>query len=207
MSEDKELRSGIGELVLKNGASDEVRWEVNLKDSVIKGVLQGQTKHLKAAAKDGCAILHRGKSGTAAIAIDRYANRKAFFTTLLISTPIFFAQSILFSGLLSDGTKYGLEFSSGKGDTLQVIMPSATMWDVIPQAYEDLRRIFVSQLASSTYRVIQNVRWGFAPGEDFVSLAFDNNLPILLPLDKAGELGNRLSELVGELKAGSAMSH
>ena len=70
MSEDKELCSGVGELVLKNGASDEVIWEVNLKSSVIKGVLQGQTNHLKAAAKDRCAILRRG-SGTAAIAIDR----------------------------------------------------------------------------------------------------------------------------------------
>jgi hypothetical protein len=77
----------VGELVLKNGARNEVTWEVNLEEgAVVRGVLRGNKRHLKTAAKHGCAILSLGEGRTADIAIDRYRDGKLFFTSLLTST-------------------------------------------------------------------------------------------------------------------------
>jgi hypothetical protein len=200
MSKNKKVYNGVGELVLKSGARDEVSWEVNLEGTVVHGVLRGNKRHLKTAAKDRCAILSRGKGCTEAIAIDRHTDGKLFFTSLLTSTPIFFAQKILYSGPLSDGTEYGLEFSSGKGETRQVIVPSASIWDLLPQAFDDLKQFFVPQGVLLDYQAVQTVVTGIDRNYPLVFVGFNGGQPYAIGSELARQTAGELYELAAKIE-------
>jgi hypothetical protein len=203
MSKDKKVCNGVGELILKNGARDEVTWEVKLESLPAHGVLRGKKKHLNAAAKDGFAILHLGKGRAAAIAIDRHKDGKAFFTSLLESTPtIFFAEKILFSSPRSDGTKYGIEFSNGKGQTLQVIVPSANIWDLLPQAFDDLKQFFVPQAVLLDYQPVQTIVTGIDCNYPLVFVGFNGDQPYAIGSELARQTAGELYELAAKIEGG-----
>jgi hypothetical protein len=202
MTEKRILRNGTGKLVLKNGTGDAVSWEVKLESLPAHGILRGKKKHLNAAAKDRCAILNLGKGRAVAIAIDRCKDGKAFFTSLLERMPIFFAKTILFSGPLSDGTQYGIEFSDGKGQTQQVIVPSADIWDLLPQAFDDLKQFFVPQAVLSDYQPVQTVLTGFDRGYSLVYVGFNGGRPYAIGSEQARQLADELNELAAKIEGG-----
>ena len=200
---EKSKRNGTGELVLKNGTSEAVSWEVKLESLPAHGVLRGKKKHLNAAAKDRCAILRLGKDRAAAIAIDRYKNGKAFFTSLLeLTPPIFSAEKILSSSPLSDGTEYGIEFSAGKGQTLRVIVPSANIWDLLPQAFDDLKQFFVPQAVLVDYQPVQTVFTGIDRDYSLVYVGFNGGKPYAIGSELARQTAGELYELAAKIEGG-----
>jgi hypothetical protein len=196
----KSKRNGTGELVLKNGTSEAVSWEVELESLPAHGVLRGKKKHLNAAAKDGCAILRLGNGRAAAIAIDRCKDGKAFFTSLLESTPLIFsAEKILYSSPLSDGTEYGIEFSNGKGQTLRVIVPSANIWDLLPQAFDELKQFFVPQAVRVDYQLVQTVSAGIDRDYSLVYVGFNGGQPYAISSELARQTAGDLYELAAKI--------
>ena len=129
-------QNGIGYLVLKDGSSKLVEWEVELlrDGSIGNGCIRGDKKHSEAAADDGCAILRLSAKISAAIAIDNYEHGEASFTTLLVSsTPsVFRAQTIRGSSTILDGDQFSIEFVGADGESLLVIAPTVIVRDYLP---------------------------------------------------------------------------
>jgi hypothetical protein len=203
--EEKLRKNGPGELVLKNGTHKQVTWDAEFlrKGLMGHGLIRGNKKYLKAAAKDGCAILHPESDVTAAIAIDHYENGEASFTTLLISStpPIFCAQTILGSSPVSDSTKYSIEFSDANGELLRLIVPRIIMWDFLPVAFHQLEPFSVPGSSTSFCRMVKTVHTGTTRSFPFVCVSFNNDQPLVLPPEKARQLAEELNELAEKVES------
>lgn len=92
-------QNGAGHLVLKNGSSKPVKWEIEVLGdrSIANGCIRGDAEHLRAAAADGCAVLRLTADTSAAVTIDDHHGRAASFTALLTSSQraAFRAQTIV----------------------------------------------------------------------------------------------------------------
>lgn len=195
---------GAGYLVLKNGTHTQVTWDVEfLRNGLIgDGFVRGDKKHLKAAAEDGCAILHPDSNVTAAIAIDHYKNGKASFTTLLYSSspPIFNAQTILGSGPVLNGAKYSIEFSDANGEPFRLTIPTVIMWDFLPVAFQQLEPFSTPESSTMFFRIVKTAIAVTAHSCPFVCVSFDNAQPLGLSPAKARQLAKELSELAAEVE-------
>jgi len=158
-------QNGIGYLVLKDGSSKRVVWEVELlrDGSIGNGCIRGDKKHLEAAADDGCAILRLSAEMSAAIAIDHYEHGEASFTTLLVSsTPsVFRAETIRSSGTILDGDQFSIEFVGADGESLLVIAPTVIIRDYLPILEKEVPARSPGSASTSYFRRPET--WGTAP--------------------------------------------
>jgi hypothetical protein len=202
VTKDKNTANGVGELVLKDGTRHQVAWEANFGHSPIQGFLHGTHRHLKVAAEDKCATLDLGRGRIAVIAIDRYEDGKAFFTSLWSSMPIFVAEKILFSGPLSDGSEYGIEVVNSKGQTHRTVLPSESIWDLLPQAFDDLKAFFTPKVILANYVPVQTVLTGIDSKYSLVSIAFNGGQPYALSPETARQTADELNELAAKVERG-----
>jgi hypothetical protein len=191
-------QKGIGYLVLKSGTRKQVEWEIDqLSDgSLGNGCIRGDEEHLAAAAEDGCAKLGLASSMTAAIAVNRYEDGEALFTTLLISSApaVFYAQTIAGSSTILDGSQFSTEFSGANGEQLRVIVPTIVMRD-----YQAVLQKVVPPSSSTSARTsyFQHIKtWSTATTtiHSFVCLIFNDDLPLALSPGGARELAAELIE-------------
>lgn len=197
-------QSGSGVLILKDGTKQPVTWEVELFGDRLFGAgrVWGETACLKAATKDGCAILKLDHAAILAVAIDRCDFGEAFFKTLLVSStpPIFDAQTIRGSSPILDGRRFSIDFSDQDGVSLRVIVPTLIMHDYLSVLEKQLPQPLSGTAKTAFFRLPQT--WGTATsdGYRFVLLFFDDELPIAVDSRDARTLAGELLQLAEQIE-------
>lgn len=204
-------QNGIGYLVLKNGTCKQVGWEVDLlrDGSIGDGCIRGDEEHLAAAAKDGCAKLHLAAAETAAIAINGHKHSEASFTTLLISsTPaVFYAQIIVGSSPILDGSQFSIEFSRTNGESLLVIVPTVIMRDYLPILQKVVPPRSPESASTSFMRLPETWVTGTAASNPLVCVKFNDEPPWALHPEQARQLAAELIERAEHVEARSQTAH
>jgi hypothetical protein len=201
---------GIGYLVLKSGASQQVEWEIELfcGDSSGNGSLRGDENHLAAAAEDGCAKLRLALDHTVAIAIDNQTGAEASFSILLHSSMphLFAAQTILGSSTILDGNQFSFAFRDANGEELLVTVPTIIVRDYLP-SLEKAVPPASAPTKTSCFQLVET--WATAKPASYplVCLKFDDEVPLALHPEDARELAQELIDLAKEVEARSHNVH
>jgi hypothetical protein len=189
-------QKGTGYLILKSGIVKQVGWEIDLlrDGSIVNGIIRGDEQHLAAASDDGCANLRLSVNTSAAIAIDGFENEEASFTTLLVSSALFRAQTITGSGPILDGNEYSIEFSGADGEHHLVIVPTTIMRDYLPILEKLVPPSSTDSPSTAFFRIAKTWEAGTAREYSFVVLKFDDEPPVALTPEESRELAKQLIE-------------
>jgi len=189
-------KHGSGELVLNDGTRKSVSWKLEILQGrrATHGLIRGQKDHVKAAAKDGCAILY-ADGATLAINVYNYKNGQAAFAVLLARVPLFAAQTV--SDWWFDENQFSMLLSCDDGERFRVTIPTIAMRGFLALAPRQLESIFVANASPS--RFVKIVAITGRDGHCVVSVALDNGDSLDLPPDDAREMGKDLIALANQI--------
>ena len=204
-------QKGTGDLVLKSGTSQQVKWEIDLLSdgSLGDGSIRGDEKHLAAAAEHGCAKLRLEPNLIVAIAIDNRTDSEASFTTLLTSSvpSVFRAQTIVGSSTILDGSQFSIEFFGADGEHLLVTVPTIIMRDYLPVLEKAVPPSSSASTRTSFFQLVKTWRVGKSETRPVVCLIFNDDQPLGLSPEDARQLAAKLIDRAKDVEIRLQTAH
>jgi hypothetical protein len=202
---------GIGDLVLINGVTIRVEWQIDrLRDgSLGDGCLHGDEHDLATAAATGSAKLLLTETTAAVIAIQRQDRGEAWFTTLSTASlvPTFRALTIASSDLTAE-RQIAIEFLGADGQRLLVTAPPEVIQENLPVLMDTVLSLSTGSMTASLTRFPKS--WGTVAAETtepLVLLRFNNDPLLAFDPEVARQIAASLIERAKEVETRSPTSH